>query len=719
MIRTFIKRLPAALISGAILLGGYAVVKACAGGDWEDGYDSNFTPEAFVDSAYKPFFYSGLFYYDINFDDAHITRFNDENTKEWQTYMGNDLSSRDISFLLTKSSLATISKSKQETAKQKTFVAYLKTAKACESFTTSESGGWYDPESIPPKVKPAGVTAQTLERDMKDSKEAFIKERYWFQLVRYNFFFAPASCIAAFELNKSDFKPSVMYYRTMAYAAGAYYKQKNYSKANYYYSLVFAGNDALKTVAHWSFHPQEEADWNATLKLCANNSQKITLWQMLGIFYGDEERSINEIYKLEPASKSLDVLLSRVINKLESSDQNNKQTIAKTYNWCKKITDEQKTSNPFLWNVTTGYLAYLGNDNPTANLYYNKAQQQLPGTPLAKEQLRLMRLLTQIGSLNKIEASDEAKLLPELNWLLFDTTKSKELRTYEAISLAQSGLADKYKKQSNWVKSECFVSNTSFYKSEPNIRAFITFLDQKECTGFEMLCKKVAAKNQNDLWEYLAIHAAYNDKLEDSRTLMAKAGDLKNIELYGNPFNARINDCHDCDHVMKQKTKYSKLNLIEKLLEMENNVAQNNDVYNNALLVGNAFYNMSYFGNARVFYEGEVIGQGFSDANDIDTVFRATLTDMKVSKKYYQIALKNAANDEQKAKCLYLLSKCERNEWYNAVIYPSNNSNPYYNDRTKDFIKWNNFNALAAYKNTQYYKDVILECGYFRTAMKK
>lgn len=106
----------------------------------------------------------------------------------------------------------------------------------------------------------------------------------------------------------------------MAYCAGAYYRQKNYAQANYYYSLVFAAGDKLKTVAHFSFHPQEESDWNKTLQLARNNSEKATLWQLLGIHYADEARSIQAIYGLDPKSPRTDLLLTRLVNKIEQTD---------------------------------------------------------------------------------------------------------------------------------------------------------------------------------------------------------------------------------------------------------------------------------------------------------------------------------------------------------------------------------------------------------------
>ena len=86
-----------------------------------------------------------------------------------------------------------------------------------------------------------------------------------------------------------------------------------------------------------------------------------------------------------------------------------------------------------------------------------------------------------------------------------------------------------------------------------------------------------------------------------------------------------------------------------------------------------------------------------------------------MAKSYYQKALQAATNDEQRAKCSYLISKCERNEFYNKKYYSSNN---WWNieDDGIYFLAWNGFKNLKNnYSNTKYYKDVIAECGYFNT----
>ena len=213
--------------------------------------------------------------------------------------------------------LAIISKRSNE--KVKNFFYYLAYAKACESFSVKNYDYWDYQKTEPPVPKENySKLYDEMSKSFASSKDEFIRQRYWFQLVRYNYYFNEPAAIMLFEKNKNGFTKNNIYYRTMACAAGVFYKQKNFAKANYYYSLVFAGNDKLKTVAHWSFHPQEETDWNHTLALCTNNEERMTLWQMLGIFYNDELRSMQEIYKLDPKSKKMEVVLTRFVNKHEN-----------------------------------------------------------------------------------------------------------------------------------------------------------------------------------------------------------------------------------------------------------------------------------------------------------------------------------------------------------------------------------------------------------------
>ena len=91
---------------------------------------------------------------------------------------------------------------------------------------------------------------------------------------------------------------------------------------------------------------------------------------------------------------------------------------------------------------------------------------------------------------------------------------------------------------------------------------------------------------------------------------------------------------------------------------------------------------------------------------------------MKTAIKYYTLALSVASNDEQKAKCQYLLAKCQRNEWYNRI---ADTRNPWAENKEgqPDFIAWDGFKSLKQYANTKYYSEVLKECGYFSTYIQK
>ena len=81
------------------------------------------------------------------------------------------------------------------------------------------------------------------------------------------------------------------------------------------------------------------------------------------------------------------------------------------------------------------------------------------------------------------------------------------------------------------------------------------------------------------------------------------------------------------------------------------------------------------------------------------------------------LALEKATDDEQRAKCHYLLAKCDRNEWYNRNYY-NNPENEYkYDEQVYTNLKV--FDGLSQYSQTKYYQEVLRECGYFRTYLKR
>ena len=100
-----------ALVFSTIALMVYAVIYACGGGDdWGWSFDSNFTPETFVDKSYSPLFLSSEIFYGIGFDQEHNSRFNDEIVADWSAYLKGNMNEKDEKFFLLDSSAADVIK---------------------------------------------------------------------------------------------------------------------------------------------------------------------------------------------------------------------------------------------------------------------------------------------------------------------------------------------------------------------------------------------------------------------------------------------------------------------------------------------------------------------------------------------------------------------------------------------------------------------------------
>ncbi|HUP11978.1 MAG TPA: hypothetical protein VM187_07200 [Niastella sp.] len=329
-------------------------------------------------------------------------------------------------------------------------------------------------------------------------------------------------------------------------------------------------------------------------------------------------------------------------------------------------------------------------------------------------QVRLLKLVNTIASTPKADSKLEKAILPELEWLTNLKMEDGEFRHSSALSWIKQTLSERYKAQKEYVKAACFSTYTQFYTSNSNIEAMKSFLSKANKTPYEALYAKFYTLTPENLLEFQAIDLTLHDKLDEAIVKMQSVPD-GGATLPGNPFNGRLQDCHDCDHEATQKIKYTKLSLIKKMKEMEDKVKAGQEVYINAMLLGNAFYNITHYGNARAFYENKIVGEYHYSPFSFEDAFRAWATDMTLAAKYYTEGLNAAKTDEQKAKCYFMLAKCQRNKYYNDSMY-INKKYEYGNNATMaDFKAWDGFKSLKQYKTTKFYQEAIRECGYFRT----
>ncbi|SEP14966.1 hypothetical protein SAMN05444671_2930 [Flavobacterium sp. CF108] len=632
-------------------------------------------------------------------------------------------------------------------AKVKSFVEFLYLAQKIETVSIGEDYWSYDP--VVAKTFNDSQMIQSIENVYNTTADPFLKNRYWFLTMKARFYSnSKQKAIDFFNKSESSVPKNVLYYRALSYVAGINYQQKKYAVSNYLYAQVFDKCPELRIVTAYSFHPKNEADWTKSLAMAKNNKEKATLWAIHG-FYKDEKQAIEKIYELDPKSEHLNYLATRLVNKQEQALNNSfqqkaeenqpvkNQTVAenKTENQSKidksafdliaKISAADNTARPYLWDLSLGYLQTLKGDYANADKSFDKAVKTLPKTELAGMQLRLLRFVNNLNKIDKLTDKNEKTILADLNWLYYElpkTYKEGEFRYQNASSWSRSYLSALYKGKSDPVMSEIFGESrysywndgNAFYDNEKNLLDIKTFLAKPNKTEIEKIGAGIYSLKLKDISNFQAVQATFKNKIPEAIAFMKETDSVQYYKFLGNPFNGSIKDCHDCDHAAYQKRKYTFIDFLNTVKEMQDKLAQKEDVYTNSLLLGNAFYNISHFGNGRTFYEISIVGYGSSPYSFRDSM-KKMITNCDVSKTYYQKALLAATTKEQKAKCIYLISKCERNEYYNNKY---NNVTNWWSieDDKINFIAWNGFKTLKKdYSDTQYYKDVIAECGYFNT----
>ncbi|UPZ16426.1 hypothetical protein [Flavobacterium humidisoli] len=632
--------------------------------------------------------------------------------------------------------------------KVKNFVEFLYLAQKIETVSIGEDYWSYDP--VVAKTFNDAKMIQSIENVYNTLSDPFLKNRYWFLTMKARFYSNDKQkAIDFFNKTESSVARNTLYYRALAYVAGINYKQKKYAASNYLYAQVFDKCPELRVVTAYSFRPKNESDWTKALALAKDNKEKAALWAIHG-YYKDEKQAIEKIYELDPKSEHLNYLGTRLVNSLEQQINNSfqidgqgenqkpkPQTVAenKTENKAKvdnsavdliaKISAAGNTEKPYLWDIALGYLQTLKGDYANADKNYSKAEKTLPKTELAGMQLRLLRFVNNLSKIDKLTDKNEQTILADLNWLYTELPKNYKgdvFRYQNASSWSRSYLSHLYKEKGNLVMAEIYGESrysywndgNAYYDNEKNLLAIKSFLEKSNKTEIEKIGAGIYSLKLKDINNFQAIQSTFKNKIPEAIAFMQQTDSVQYVKFLGNPFNGNIKDCHDCEHTAYQKRKYTFMDFLTTIKEMQDKLAQKEDVYTNSLLLGNAFYNISHFGNGRTFYEMSIVGYGSGPYSFRDSM-KEMITNNSVSKMYYQKAFEAASNKEQKAKCLYLISKCERNDYYNKK-YTNINSYWEIQDDKVNFIAWNSFKALRKdYSDTKYYQDVIAECGYFRT----
>jgi len=758
--------LKSSLVPISFILLVTAILLACADVEISPYPDSFFAPEISHSDRDAHFFVSDNTLYKIGYKTDYIDDFDSINVQEWFGYFKYTVSAIDLSYLLYKSRLTEIdslifylkkpgmklsSKLRNnsiikftDTRSTIDFLYYIGYAKRCAAYSTYNPGDWYDDEKTKandPRNDKAGMLklAQGGIKQIGNAGTNFVKQRYAFQVVRLYYQMKQFdSCINFYNTNAAVLNSveNTIRYRAMSYVAGAYNEKNEIAEANFTYSIVFDKCEPMRDAAYFSFKPQEEKDFAQSLALCTSTRQKEMLWQMLGI-YGDPLRAMKEIYKLNPKSDALDLLLMRAVNKEEEKfldqdwvvDQNasgdslsyiktsaiNKELVSFT----EQVATAGNTWKPYEWSLAAGYLDWAigGKD---FEKYLAGVNDEVENDPLAGEELRMIRMLDKIRNGKAGDKNFEASILPDLKWLK-DTNHDADFRRGFAWIYVNDALAQKYAAIKNTALATCFTPDLinrfleiGFSKpdkpiSDSLITTLENFFDKKNKSAFEQFAMAQLPFTEAGLYKMQAIYALYNYDVNGALEKLKLNVSAGNDSLYGDPFLIHIMDNHDSDAVLPNKSVHTKIQFVEKMVELQKKADHGSKDAQDYFMLANGYYNMSYFGNNRVLFESTISRMYIYEFDDTYSENRNTPPAyMSCAKalQYYQQAMNLSTNAEFKAKCCFMCAKCEQNDFFCHKA----------KDYKGDFKTGTYFAMLKSdYSKTQYYQEVIKECGYFDT----
>ena len=683
------------------------------------------------------------------------------NTIEWLQYFKNKISNDSIHALLYSSTLSELN-NLLSASKVKTDKAAIEYFMLLRDSTTQYKR---DPDNYYWGYHPGLDTSQylttlSLSKDRFSlAPNSFLKQRYGYlilRLMRFNRQYD--ECIEWYENNLSSLHlEGTLKYRSLQYYAGALYHTEKFAEANYYFSKIFDEYPARAGQAAFDFRPNSMSDWYQTLALAKNKQEK----EVLLFLYGrsDPMQALKEITTINPNSIYIPFLLKRLVNNVEDAsrevyrtgpamnfswyDENgstynsdscyacvygsaligkpNNKELARQYINEKAL--QSSTYDLALWTASAAYLNLLLNKNEEAQTMIERTISLNTKAYNLDDEIKILQTIYTIKiSLNIDEKTEiifnEVVSSPAINKKHANGYDSP-INTVNAYCMQL--ISDAYYRQGDSLKAElCSRTNHLFYKYNTRIHLeeLKGFLSKKDLNDWERYMVQAYSYKVDALLESIVTVKLYEHKFEDALKLLNSIEPYDPPQLYGDPFIIHIVDCHDCDFELPQKIKYTKKTFLEKMITLSNLIETDKNPIKKSewcFEYANGLYNMSHAGNARQLSECLITNMAneddyFIERNNGEAEFRSDFwnlyNDCGEAEKWYNKALHFSIDDEFKAKCTWMIAKCQLQDYYNTTAIEVTGEELYEFDAYKTLKN--------KYSTTEYYKSVIKECEYFK-----
>ena len=291
--------------------------------------------------------------------------------------------------------------------------------------------------------------------------------------------------------------------------------------------------------ALFDYKPLDAAAFKTSLNSASNESVKEAMYALQG-YYTNEFRSMQELYKLNPNSPHIDFLLSRWVNineqsiniytandKLDIDAKKVKKELKDKVNtselkWINEVANDSKVHNPYIWKATAAYFnALAGNYSKADNLL--KSAHILAKNQEQKGQVRSLRLLNNLLSVDEIDLRAEGKLIEDVNWLFYDESNTNfdyyytnKTRTKYLQLFAQKYISSLYKKQGNGLMAELTYPIKGFFKDQKQSNAMEKLLLSSQRSAWQDIFVGIYPYKLADIYESRGIYLFYQDKIDEA-----------------------------------------------------------------------------------------------------------------------------------------------------------------------------------------------------------
>jgi hypothetical protein len=752
-------------------------LNACGPYDPSYHYFNLFVPEWIFSDEYSPTFATNNDNFRNIWSDAGHE---DQNLKSWNTFFGGKVNQDALKYVLygtyhqayyPKERRAVLNDILFEDAnlsdtKIQASKTYLNLALDLEPIANQNPSSWnYKPDAIPETEKDKVIFK--LERELDKAKSPFLKERYAFQLLKaYRYTGNRFKAKEVYDQHlKNTPEKSMIHYWAMDHIAGIYLSEGKNGQGYYHFLKVFKNSPNRRYSAYYSFNIGNEKDWEATYSLCKDEEEKA----LMHFLRGTRQKTLGlqdakDIFGLLGNHQWLKLLFAREINKLESLnfsyfeekpihklldhlEQNgslleNKEQL----DYANQLLSFAKTlqvnhRQDGFWTVAKAYLELIcGQFNNSGMTMDNAGKLQKPYDKIGRT-IELALLILQEDQFSHRQQDFIAQEIVEIfedSTAYFYTERNNEefildLLSYKMEQQDQAVLADMFARTTIYVKKDNPVME--------EVEGLLAFVQKPVHTQLEWLALKhffnigaswdvflrdTTAQLKDMEYNLLDVKGVLlmrnPDRLEEALAIFDSIPEKYDFPLEHNPFNMSVKDII-WDNPTQTRSRYTRNSFVKKLIEIKNIAAETNsptDLY----LLGNAYYNMTYFGPAYYMMNYFRSGSSFDGFYDCQPAL-----------DFYKKAIKYAPSDEFAARACFMAAKAEQNiyvvkrtaqgaaageYWWGKyeVPYPYSAGGVGEYRQYQQTIKAEGYRSYfemlrKKYKHTQYYQKAIQECKYF------